>query len=138
MDGIGGDADVSFVLTTNRARVLEKALAERPGRVDLAVEIPRPDATGRARLLALYGRDLEIQADHAPIVAATEGVTASYIKELVRRAVLTALRETGTTVLRDHHFATANTEMTHANQQLTRTLLGVDTGEDEDEHWDDD
>ena len=38
-------------------------------------------------------------------------------------------RETGTTVLRDEHFATANTEMTHANQQLTRTLLGVDTGD---------
>src|SRR5580704_7504222 len=40
MDGIGADADVTFVLTTNRADILETALADRPGRVDLAVEIP--------------------------------------------------------------------------------------------------
>jgi len=53
MDGLAPDADVSFVLTTNRAEVLEQALAARPGRVDLAVEIPLPDATGRERLLRL-------------------------------------------------------------------------------------
>ncbi|WP_405150290.1 ATP-binding protein [Sphaerisporangium sp. NBC_01403] len=46
MDGVGADADVTFVLTTNRADVLERALADRPGRVDLAVEIPKPDAAG--------------------------------------------------------------------------------------------
>ena len=42
MDGIGADADVTFVLTTNRADILETALADRPGRVDLAIEIPGP------------------------------------------------------------------------------------------------
>jgi len=51
MDGVGADADVTFVLTTNRADILETALADRPGRVDLAVEIPRPDAGCRERLL---------------------------------------------------------------------------------------
>lgn len=55
MDGLGDDADVAFLLTTNRADLLEPALVQRPGRVDLAVEIPVPDAEGRARLLALYG-----------------------------------------------------------------------------------
>ena len=43
MDGVGADADVTFVLTTNRADILETALADRPGRVDLAIEIPRPE-----------------------------------------------------------------------------------------------
>ena len=47
MDGIGSDADVTFVLTTNRADILEHALADRPGRVDLAIEIPRPNLNGR-------------------------------------------------------------------------------------------
>ena len=46
MDGLADDADVAFVLTTNRADVLERALAARPGRVDQAVELacrtPRP------------------------------------------------------------------------------------------------
>jgi hypothetical protein len=31
MDGTGADADVTFVLTTNRADILEMALADRPG-----------------------------------------------------------------------------------------------------------
>ena len=37
MDGLAEDADVVFVLTTNRADLLEPALAARPGRVDQAV-----------------------------------------------------------------------------------------------------
>jgi ATP-dependent 26S proteasome regulatory subunit len=39
IDGVDADADVTFVLTTNRVEMLEKALVDRPGRVDLAVEI---------------------------------------------------------------------------------------------------
>jgi ATP-dependent 26S proteasome regulatory subunit len=35
-----GAADVTFLLTTNRADLLEPALAERPGRVDLAAGLP--------------------------------------------------------------------------------------------------
>jgi len=31
MDGVGADADVTFALTTNRADILEIALADRPG-----------------------------------------------------------------------------------------------------------
>ena len=40
MDGLGSDIDACFLLTTNRVDLLEPALAQRPGRVDLAVEIP--------------------------------------------------------------------------------------------------
>ena len=40
MDGIGADSDVVFLLTTNRADLVEPALAARPGRIDLAVEVP--------------------------------------------------------------------------------------------------
>ena len=49
MDGLGDDADVLFILTTNRPELLEPALASRPGRVDEAIEVPLPDAAaGRA------------------------------------------------------------------------------------------
>ena len=50
MDGLAADADVAFLLTTNRADLLEPALVQRPGRVDLAVEIAKPDQEGRERL----------------------------------------------------------------------------------------
>jgi len=49
IDGLGDDVDVTFLLTTNRVDILERALAERPGRVDAAVEIAPPDAGGRVR-----------------------------------------------------------------------------------------
>jgi ATP-dependent 26S proteasome regulatory subunit len=60
MDGLDEDHDVLFVLTTNRADVLEPALAARPGRIDQAVELPLPDASARRRLLELYGRGLDL------------------------------------------------------------------------------
>ncbi|MEW9528320.1 AAA family ATPase [Microbispora sp. NPDC049125] len=125
MDGVGADADVTFVLTTNRADVLERALADRPGRVDLAMEIPRPDAAGRMALLTLYARDLRVEADLAPIVARTEGATASFFKELLRRAVLAALRD-GDEVpaLTGDHLGRALDEMLGEREALTRSLLG--------------
>ena len=46
MDGLAEDADVVFVLTTNRADLLEPALAARPGRVDQAVELDLPGRRG--------------------------------------------------------------------------------------------
>ena len=55
IDGLSNDVDVTFVLTTNRVDILERALSERPGRVDAAVEIAPPDAPGRVRLFHLYG-----------------------------------------------------------------------------------
>jgi ATP-dependent 26S proteasome regulatory subunit len=116
---------VTFVLTTNRADVLEHALADRPGRVDLAIEIPRPDATSREQLLRLYTRSVTVDGDMSAVVAATEGVTASYIKELVRRAVVVALRAgERPAVLRQAHFEEVLAGMNAEHQTLTRSLLG--------------
>ena len=64
MDGMEEDSDVVFLLTTNRPELLEPALAARPGRVDLAVEIPLPDEGCRQRLFELYTRGLEIKVDN--------------------------------------------------------------------------
>jgi ATPase family protein associated with various cellular activities (AAA) len=126
MDGVGADADVTFVLTTNRADILESALADRPGRVDLAVEIPRPDARCRERLLRVYARDLTVDADLQQVVTGTEGVTASFIKEMIRRTVLASLRAgERPPVLRGPHFAGVLAEMNSEHQALTRSLLGA-------------
>src|SRR5208337_4444198 len=60
MDGLREDADIFFVLTTNRPEHLEAALASRPGRIDQAIEFPLPDAEGRRKLIQLYARGLKI------------------------------------------------------------------------------
>ena len=121
-----GTADVTFALTTNRADILETALADRPGRVDLAIEIPRPDAQCRQRLLQVYARDLALDADLDEVVAGSEGVTASFIKELIRRTVLVSLRAgERPPVLRGSHFAEVLAEMNSEHHALTRALLGA-------------
>ncbi|NUS25919.1 MAG: 26S protease regulatory subunit [Streptomyces sp.] len=139
MDGLGDDADVAFLLTTNRADLLEPALVQRPGRVDLAVEIPLPDAEGRAALLALYGGGLGLGGEITDeVVARTEGTTASFTKELVRRSVLIAAeRESARTEAGD--VREALDELLSDRDRLTRRLLGVRGARDiEDEEWTED
>ncbi|MBO2451837.1 AAA family ATPase [Actinomadura barringtoniae] len=138
MDGLAEDADVVFLLTTNRIEVLERALIERPGRVDLAVEIPRPDADGRRALLRLYARHLRLDADLDAVVERTAGVTASYIKELIRRAVLAGLRDAPRVeVLTDAHFEAALEGMAAPGQALTPGLLGAPPQPSSDDDEDD-
>ena len=60
MDGLKEDADILFVLTTNRPEQLEGALAGRPGRIDQAIEVPLPDDDGREKLVSLYGGGLKL------------------------------------------------------------------------------
>jgi energy-coupling factor transporter ATP-binding protein EcfA2 len=87
MDGLREDAEILFVLTTNRPQQLEAALAARPGRIDQAIEFPLPDAESRAKLVHVYARNMQISEEVlATIVNRTEGVSASFIKELMRRA----------------------------------------------------
>jgi hypothetical protein len=129
MDGAAADADLLFVLTTNRPDLLEPALAARPGRVDVAVEIDLPDADARGRLLSLYARAVPLRlsgAETEQVIERTEGVTASFLKELLRRAVLESLYEsTPLTTVTAAHTARALDDLLDSNQQVTRSLLGV-------------
>jgi SpoVK/Ycf46/Vps4 family AAA+-type ATPase len=129
MDGAAADADVLFVLTTNRADLLEPALAARPGRVDVAIDIDLPDADARRRLLELYGRSVSLRLSEAEtdeIVERTDGVTASFIKELLRRAVLESLHDDpAAATVTAAHTSRALDDLLDSGQQLTRSLLGV-------------
>ena len=130
MDGAAEDADLLFLLTTNRADLLEPALAARPGRVDVAVEIAVPDGEARERLLALYARSVPLSLDEAQtaeVVERTAGVTASFLKELVRRAVLESLqRAEPLTEVTAEDVSIALDDLLDSTQSVTRTLLGVD------------
>jgi cell division protease FtsH len=124
MSGLAEDADVAFVLTTNRPDSLEPALAARPGRVDLALEIPLPAAAERRGLLELYGRGLDLDPallDDA--VSLTEGATASFFRELLRKAAVAAL-EAGRTRISADDLNGALEELLHETASLTRVLLG--------------
>lgn len=127
MDGLDEDADVVFLLTTNRAEALEKALAQRPGRVDLAVEIPLPSQADRAVLINLYAANLGFSAAAVSRAAhESAGTTASYSKELVRRAVLLAAMDEREPM--DDDLQAANEQLQSDSARLTRALLGSTRG----------
>lgn len=133
MDGLGSDIDVTFLLTTNRADLLEAALAARPGRVDHAAKLPVPDADARGRLLRLYQGRLDLDlADPDAVITRTDGVTASFIKELLRRAAIVSAEEDQLSNadsqapirITDVHLNAALDQLLDTSSALTQTLLG--------------
>jgi len=143
MDGLNSGADVTFLLTTNRADLLEPALAARPGRVDLAAELPLPDADARRQLIRLYQGHLVLDLTRPEaVIERTEGVTAAFLKELLRKAALLACEaETeaeaeaeadadgdgdsdGPIRVTDAHLDAALDQLLDSRNQLTRVLLG--------------
>ena len=128
MDGLAEDTDVVFLLTTNRAEALEPALAARPGRVDQAVELQLPDADARRRLFALYRGSLDVDESNLDsVIGRTDGVTASFLKELLRRAALVAADagDDGDRIsVSAAQLDAALDELMDTRNAMTRTLLG--------------
>jgi len=124
MEGVAEDEDLLFLLTTNRPDVIEPALAARPGRIDLALEIPLPDEDGRRRLLALYGDGIVFdEATAGDIVERSGGVSGAFIKELMRQAWLRgALERRDAPTAED--VRSVLDELLEERSTLTRRLLG--------------
>jgi GTP cyclohydrolase II len=88
MDGLASDAEIIFLLTTNRPELLEEALAARPGRIDQAVKFDPPSEAERARLAHLYSAGVNLGPQVIEtVVDVTKGASAAFIKELMRRAL---------------------------------------------------
>ena len=132
MDGLAEDADVVFLLTTNRADVLEPALAQRPGRVDQAVALELPDVEARRRLFGLYRGALLVDETRLDsVLRRTEGVTASFLKELLRRAAVLAANASpdmsaasGPLSVTADELDAALDELLDTRNAMTRALLG--------------
>jgi len=127
MDGIADDADVLFLLTTNRPEALEPALASRPGRIDQALLIPLPDRACRTRLFELYSQGLPVAVkDMQKFVDQTADMSAAFIRELLRKATLLALEEGVQVKIQDRHLERA-VRLMLAGNGLSGKLLGNQT-----------
>ena len=132
MDGLREDAEVIFILTTNRPDQLERALASRPGRIDQAIEFPLPDDVGRAKLARLYGRGLQLDERVVEtIVSKTKGVSAAFMKELMRRSAQFLLQASGDGALTVRNVDAALEEMVFLGGSLNLKLLGAKDVESE-------
>jgi ATP-dependent 26S proteasome regulatory subunit len=124
MDGLREDAEILFILTTNRPDQIESALAARPGRIDQAIEFPLPDDDSRRQLARLYACGLEMCPEVLErIVHKTNGASAALIKELMRRGAQFLL-ERGDEHLELAHVDAALEEMLFQGGALNAKLLG--------------
>lgn len=128
MDGLGTKADVIFLLTTNRPRMLEKALAARPGRVDQAVYFPLPDRACRRRLFDHFTHGLDLSgAEIEPLLDRTDGASPAFIEELFRKAALLAAERgehSDPLKVTTADFEAAVRELVEFGGALTQHLLG--------------
>jgi hypothetical protein len=130
MDGLREEADVLFILTTNRPDQLEPALASRPGRIDQAIEFPLPDEQGRFKLVTLYSRGLDLpEAVLELVVRRTKGASPAFIKELMRRAAQFQFEMAADGKLQQAALDGALEEMVFSGGTLNLKLLGGSSAE---------
>lgn len=125
MDGLKEDSQIFFILTTNRPETLEAAIASRPGRIDQAIEFPLPGQKERSRLVALYSKNMILEKNVIEdIVNRTEGTSAAFIKELMRRSAQFAIEANCEKAIALEHIKDALDEMLFAGGNLNVKLLG--------------
>jgi len=92
MDGFESNHNVITIATTNSVGVLDKAIADRPGRFDYRIEFPNPTPAQRRQFMGiqLQKKNIRFSGDMENIVAATEGFTYAHLNELLTRSVINA------------------------------------------------
>lgn len=123
MDGMTPNERVLVIGATNREDMLDPAV-RRGGRLSREIEIPMPDAEGRAALLALFTRNVKLHADVDLASIAEDCVqwSGADLRALVNEAGLQALIR-----IADGDGETAEKCVTAADfAEAIRTLTGRD------------
>ncbi len=94
MDGLEELQSVVVIGATNRPNLIDPALL-RPGRFDELVFVGVPDEAGRRHILGIHAARMPLadDVDLDALARRTERFTGADLEDLVRRAGLTALRE---------------------------------------------
>ncbi len=103
LDGFDPSKEGMVLLAaTNRPEILDPALL-RAGRFDRQVLVDRPDRLGRAQILKVHLKKIELASDIDPenIAGLTPGFTGADLANLVNEAALLATRRGGAAVIMD-------------------------------------
>lgn len=94
LDGASPNEGVFVLATTNRPELLDRALANRPSRFDIKLELNLPSVEEREKLLMLFmeGKTLKENIDLKELASRTDGLTGAHLKELVTYASLLSLQ----------------------------------------------
>ena len=94
LDGMDVRVGIAYVFTTNLPPDLIDPAFRRPGRIDVALHLPRPDAALRHAMVGRWHPDLRAAIDPAAVVAATDGASFAELDEYKNLMVL-RFTETG-------------------------------------------
>lgn len=95
LDGFDSNHGVITIATTNNIEVLDKALANRPGRFDIRIEFPNPDYDISLAVLKRYIRNHPVASDLnlARLIKKSDGLSCAHMKEIVTRALILGLEK---------------------------------------------
>jgi cell division protease FtsH len=93
LDGFDPQVGIVLLAATNRPEILDPALL-RAGRFDRQVLVDRPDRVGRAAILAVHTKKVQLSAEVKleQVAALTPGFTGADLANLVNEAALVATR----------------------------------------------
>ena len=112
MDGFDERGEIRIIAATNRFDMLDRAIL-RPGRFDRLIEVPKPNAEGRRRILEIHSADMNVadDVDYASLAEVTDGLSGAELASLATEAGMFAIRAERTTVrMRDFEDALAKIE----------------------------
>ena len=94
LDGMEELKGVIVLAATNRLDMVDPALL-RPGRFDLQLELPTPDAKARLEIFNIHtrGKPLTTDVDLKALADTTDGLVGADIEAICRRASMLAIRE---------------------------------------------
>ena len=94
LDGMKSLQNVLVIGATNRADILDPAVL-RPGRFDVVVYVPLPDAPARVEIFNVHTRDMPLDedVDLTKLAEMTDGYSGADIEGLCREAAMTAVRD---------------------------------------------
>lgn len=94
LDGAVDNEDIVTIATTNRSKVVEKALRNRPGRFDRIVRFEEMDEPCRRRMLDdRLSKAAISQEDMDYLVAASDGCTGAQVAELANTIYMVSVDE---------------------------------------------
>ena len=93
MDGFAPGTGMVIMAATNRPEILDRALL-RAGRFDRQVLVDRPDVRGRAAILAVHARRVQLapDVDLAVVARRTPGMVGADLANVVNEAALACVR----------------------------------------------
>jgi len=94
LDGLSENPNLVVLAATNRREALDPALL-RPGRLEVHVEVPKPDEAARRAILDVHarGKPLGEDVDLDALAGELSGATGATIEALLREATMLAIRE---------------------------------------------